>query len=81
VTSGATDPKQRKMQSGANNITYGIYRSSGTTQPWGSTTGVNAVTGTGSGSTQNFTGFGVVAVQTTPPPSTYSGTVIATMTY
>jgi spore coat protein U-like protein len=53
------------MQSDANNITCGIYRSSGTTQPWRFTTGVEA-TGTGSGSTQNFTGFGVVPVQTTP---------------
>src|SRR5262249_29911191 len=47
--SGATDPTQRKMSKSTENITYGLYRDSGFTQPWGSTVGTNTQGGTGSG--------------------------------
>jgi spore coat protein U-like protein len=80
-TTGATDPTLRKMSFSTNQITYGIYRSSGTTQPWGSTIGTNTASGTGSGLTQNYTGFGRVPVQSQPNPGNYSDTVVVTVTY
>jgi spore coat protein U-like protein len=79
--SGATDPTQRKMASGANQITYGLYRDSARSLPWGSTTGSNTAGGIGSGSSQGITVYGRVPAQTTPKPATYQDTIIATITY
>ncbi len=47
----------------------------------GNTVGTNTVSGTGSGAAQNFTVFGRVPSQTTPPPATYSDTIVTTVTY
>jgi spore coat protein U-like protein len=79
--SGATNPTQRKMASGANNVIYGLYRDSARSLAWGSTTGVDTASGTGTGLTQTLTVYGRVAPQTTPKPATYSDTIIATVTY
>jgi spore coat protein U-like protein len=79
--SGATNPTQRKMKSGTPTITYGLYQDSARTQAWGSTTGVDTVSGTGTGLTQNLNVYGRVPPQTTPKPNTYSDTIIATVTY
>jgi spore coat protein U-like protein len=78
---GATNPTQRKMAQGATQITYGLYRDSSRTQPWGSTTGTDTVGGTGTGGQQSLTVFGRVPTQTTPAPATYSDSVVVTVTY
>jgi spore coat protein U domain-containing protein, fimbrial subunit CupE1/2/3/6 len=80
-TSGATNPAQRKMSFSTSTVTYGLYRDSARSQGWGSTTGVNTVSGTGTGLTQTLTVYGRVAPQTTPKPGTYSDTIVATVTY
>jgi spore coat protein U-like protein len=80
-TSGATNPTQRKMTSGANNVIYGLYQDSARSLPWGSTSGVNTLSGTGTGLTQTLNVYGRVAPQTTPKPATYTDTIIATITY
>ena len=79
--SGATDPTQRKMSFSSSTITYGLYRDSAHSQPWGSTVGTNTASGTGTGSSQNLTVYGSVPAQTTPGPGTYSDSIIATVTY
>ena len=79
--SGATDPSQRKMTFSSSNVTYGLYRDSARSQVWGSASGVNTASGTGSGLTQTLTVYGRVPTQTTPKPGTYSDTVVATITY
>ena len=79
--SGATDPTKRKMAKGSETITYGLYRDSARALPWGSTSGTNTVSGTGSGSNQALTVYGRVAAQTTPSPGVYSDSVILTLTY
>ncbi|MGZ5826929.1 MAG: Csu type fimbrial protein [Xanthobacteraceae bacterium] len=79
--SAATDPAQRKMSMGGEQITYGLYRDSGRTQAWGDSDGVNTVGNTGSGLTQNLTVYGRVPAQTTPSPGTYSDTVVVTVSY
>jgi len=79
--SGATDPTQRKMSLSGAKVVYGLYRDSSRAQPWGSTTGVNTASGTGSGLTQAMNVYGRVAAQTTPKSGTYTDTVIATVTY
>ncbi len=78
---GATDPTLRKLASGANQITYGLYQDAARTLPWGSTAGTNTQAGTGTGLSQTYTVYGRVPPQTTPAPATYSDTVVATITY
>ena len=80
-TAGASDPTQRKMKFSSNNITYGLYKDSARSQPWGGSVGVNTASGTGTGSSQNLTVFGRVAAQTTPQPGTYSDTIVVTVGY
>jgi spore coat protein U-like protein len=79
--SGATDPTLRKMTSSGTSVTYGLYQDNSRTTPWGSSTGVNTLAGTGSGLAQNFTVYGRVPAQTTPAPGTYSDTVVLTLSY
>jgi spore coat protein U-like protein len=78
---GASDPTQRKMAKGAEQITYGLYRDSARSQAWGSTVGTNTVSGTGSGLSQSLTTYGRVPSQATGSPGTYSDTIVATVTY
>jgi len=79
--SGATNPTQRTMTFSGASVVYGLYRDAARSQPWGATTGVNTVSGTGTGTTQTVTVYGRVAAQTTPKAGTYSDTIIATVTY
>jgi spore coat protein U-like protein len=79
--SGATDPTLRKMTKGANSITYGLYRDAAHSLGWGSTSGVNTASGTGTGVAQTLTVYGRVPPQTTPKANTYSDSIIATITY
>lgn len=79
--SGANDPTQRKMTQGAAAITYGLYQDSSHSLPWGSSTGVNTMAGTGTGLAQSFTVYGRVPAQNTPSPGTYSDTVVLTISY
>ena len=80
--SGAIDPTQRKMSNPANteHVTYGIYRDSGHALPWGSSSGTT-VSGTGTGSAQAITAYGLVPAQPTPSPQTYSDTITVTISY
>ena len=68
------------MASGANRITYGLFRNSARTQGWFNTAGTTQA-GTGTGSAQTLPVYGRVGAQTTPPPGTYSDTVTVTVTY
>ncbi len=77
----AADPTQRKMKLSARTITYGLYRDSARSLPWGSTTGSTTVSGMGTGLSQNLTVYGRVPAQATPSPGTYSDTIVATVTY
>ncbi len=80
-TSGATDPTQRKMSFTGANVTYGLYRDSARTLPWGNTVGTNTTSGTGTGVTQSQTVYGRIATQTTPKPGSYSDSVVVTVGY
>jgi len=80
-TSGATDPTQRKMSFTGANVTYGLYRDSARSLPWGNTVGTNTTSGTGTGVTQSQTVYGRIATQTTPKPGSYSDSVVVTVGY
>ena len=77
---GATTPDQRRMTNGANSVRYGIYRNSARTLGWGDQP-TNIVSGTGTGNAQYYTTYGRVFPQTTPPPGTYTDTIVVTVTY
>lgn len=72
---------QRRMSGPGGYIGYGLYRDSSRSQPWGSTPGPDANTGTGNGSTQNLTVYGRVPPQATPSAGDYQDTVTVYMTY
>jgi spore coat protein U-like protein len=73
-------PTERRMTLGGQTVTYGLYRDAARSQPWGNTIGSDTVPGTGAGTAQNITVFGRVPPQTTPPPGTYTDTVVVTVT-
>lgn len=79
--SGATNPTQRQMSFSGANVTYGLYRDSARTLPWGSTVGTDTASGTGTGVTQTQTAYGRVTAQTTPKPGSYTDSVVVTVGY
>lgn len=79
--SGATNPALRTMTKGAETITYGLYRDSARSQPFGSTLGLDTLTGMGSGAGQTTYVYGRVPTQATPSPGPYADTIQATVTY
>lgn len=81
LDNGATGsgPTAQLMKSGANAITYGIYRDAAFTLPWGSTSGTN--TASLSSGTGTLTAYGQVPVQSSPPPGSYIDVVNVTITY
>ncbi|MFJ6323162.1 MULTISPECIES: spore coat U domain-containing protein [unclassified Rhizobium] len=77
----ATVTTRQMVGTGAATINYGLYRDSGHTQNWGVTIGTDTVAGTGNGSVQNLTVYGLVPPQSTPAAGVYTDTVAITVTY
>jgi spore coat protein U-like protein len=80
LASGAT-VSTRRMSSGANVISYGLYSDSNRSLNWGQTADTDTVTGTGNGTTQVLTVYGRVPAGQFVTPGNYSDTIIATVTY
>lgn len=78
---GATDPTQRKMSLGANQVTYGLYRNAARTLGWGSTDGVDTQPGTGTATPNVHTVYGRIPPQATPPAGTYTDTVVVVVSF
>ena len=77
----ATDPTLRKMPLGANQITYGLYRDTVRSLPWGATDGTNTQAGTGTSSSVSHTVYGRIPPQASTPPGTYTDTVVVTISF
>jgi spore coat protein U-like protein len=71
----------RKMTGGGATVGYALYSNSGHTTNWGNTVGTDTVSGTGTGSDQPYTVYGVVPAQSTPAPGAYADTITVTVTY
>ena len=80
-TGSGASVTSRLLTSGANTVPYSIYRDSNRTQVWGVTTNVDTQSGTGNGSTQNFTAYGRIAPVSNPTVGVYADTVAVTVTY
>lgn len=72
---------QRYMSFGAHTVEYSLYIDAGHTQLWGVTIGSDTVAGTGDGTPQTYTVYGLVPSQSTPPAGTYNDTVVISVDY
>lgn len=82
-SSATVSDTNRRMISGAGNyVPYGLYRDSGATLLWGSTTGTDTLAGTGTNAAVNVPVYGkVLTASTNVPAGTYTDTVSAVITY
>jgi spore coat protein U-like protein len=62
-------------------LAYALFQDSGHLLNWGQTVGTDTVSGTGNGSAQTLTIYGLVLASQFPAPGSYSDTVTATITY
>lgn len=78
--SGAT-VAARKMTFSGNTVTYSLYTDAGHGTVWGNTAPTDTVGFTGTGGADNYTIFGLVPAQTTPPAGTYTDTITLSVIY
>ena len=71
----------RFMTNGGNQLAYSLYSDAARTSGWGETSGVNTVSGTGSGALQALTVYGQIPGGQSVPAGLYTDTVTATITY
>jgi spore coat protein U-like protein len=82
TTTGSTVSSRYMVSALGGTVQYGLYTTGGYTTIWGDgSLGTATQGGTGTGSGQSFTVYGVVPIQATPAPGTYNDTVTATITY
>jgi spore coat protein U-like protein len=75
-------PIARKMTSAAGDtVTYGLYRDSAHTLPWGAAASGAGAGDAGTGFEQDFQVYGLVAAQITPSPGAYADTIVVTIAY
>ena len=78
---GVSDPASRKMLSGSNTLSYGLYRNAAMTAAWGWTAGVDGLSATGTGAAQSIPVYGQVHAGQTVPTGTYNDSVVITVEY
>jgi spore coat protein U-like protein len=78
---GTSNPAARQMDNTIDTITYGIYRDAARSLGWGDVIGTNTVATTATGAFQNFTAYGRIPPQPTPPADLYADTIVITVTY
>lgn len=79
--SGATVSTRSMKGPSSNMLSYAIFQDGGHASNWGNTDGVNAATGTGTGSSQTLTMYGQIPAGQNVVPGSYSDTITATLTY
>lgn len=79
--SGDINARVMGQSSGTNTVGYQLYTESGRATVWGNTVGTDTVASTGTGTEQEFTVYGRVPPQATPPADTYNDTVTVTVSY
>ncbi len=79
--SGATVTSRFMTGPSPYTLDYALYQDSAHTINWGNTVGTDTKSGTGSGSTQNLTVYGVIPGGHFPGPGSYSDTITATLSF
>lgn len=73
---------RRMIVSGSGDyVTYGLYRDSAYSQPWGNTPNTDTVAGTSNGFVRQVSVYGRVPPQLTPTPGSYADTVTVYVYY
>ncbi|MHB1271552.1 MAG: Csu type fimbrial protein [Rhodanobacter sp.] len=81
ISAGAT-VAARKMTSGTNVLSYGLYTDSGHTTLWGDgTLSTTTVAGTGTGANQALTVYGRIPISQHEAQGSYADDITATLTY
>lgn len=79
LSSSAADPKSRQMASASGeHITYGLYKDSAFTQPWGT---AEPLEGVGSGVEEQIPVYARIPAQPTPSSGSYNDIVTVTVEY
>ena len=80
---GASATVVNRLMTGPASATvgYALYRDAAHTLNWGRTNGVDTLAGTGNGTAQTLTVYGLVSAQTTPAPGAYADTVNVTISF
>jgi spore coat protein U-like protein len=82
TTPGGTLGNRLMAGPGSGSVRYQLYTGSSFASVWGDgTSGTVTAGGTGTGSNQQYTVYGLVPAQSTPVPGSYNDTVTATITY
>lgn len=71
----------RKLTSGTNILNYSLYQNVNNTIVWGDVVGTNTVAGTGTGSTQTYTIYGLVPADQNVPVGTYNDIINVTVQF
>ncbi|TNC71320.1 Csu type fimbrial protein [Rubellimicrobium roseum] len=75
-----TNPRERQMRNGASALTYGLYKDSGRSSPWG-WAGADEMAATGTGLQQLYSVFGQIEAGQSGQIGTYADSVVVTITY
>lgn len=75
------DINSREMVNGSDTVDYQLYSDAAGGLVWGDVASAQTVASTGTGTEQQFTVFGRVEPQATPPAATYTDSVTVTVTY
>ncbi|HEX5279902.1 MAG TPA: spore coat U domain-containing protein [Micropepsaceae bacterium] len=81
TASGATVTTRAMTGPSSATLNYAMYQNNTHTTNWGNTVGTDTVSGSGNGSAQSLTVYGVLAASQYPTPGSYSDTITATVTY
>lgn len=81
TASGATVTTREMTGPSSAVLAYDLYSDAADTTNWGDTTSTNEVSGTGTGSAQTLTVYGVVPAASLPTPGSYADTITVTVTY
>ena len=80
TTSGGT-PTARLMTNGTVTLAYNLFQNLSHATVWGNTSGTNTEAGTGTGSAQSITVYGLIAAGQYPAAGNYGDTITVTVTY
>jgi spore coat protein U-like protein len=78
---GSNYSSGRRMNFTTNYLSYDLYKDSGDTQIWGSTSGGSTASGTGTGLAQTLTVYGLLPASQNEPAGAYIDTVSATVSF
>lgn len=81
TAAGATVTSRQMTGPSSATLGYGLYSDATDSTNWGNTSGTNEVSGTGTGSAQALTVYGLIPAGSMPIPGSYTDTITITVTY